>query len=94
MDISAPFFPMILAAGVKTCALGVFVVMIGLLGMLLLSCCYDEKADDDSFWKSEHFEACVIICGLMVVEPFLLLLPEEGRRELIGIIARALPPKT
>lgn len=59
MDISAPFLPMILASGVKPWALGVFVVMIGLLGMLLLSCSYDDRAGDDSFWKSELFKGKV-----------------------------------
>lgn len=82
MDISAPFFPLILAAGVKPWALGGFVVILGLLGLVFLAFCYDDKADDDSFWKSELFEGCIFICGLMVVVPFLMLLPEEVRRSL------------
>lgn len=82
MDIISQFFPMILASGVKTWALGVLVVILGLLGLVLLACCYDDKADDGAFWNSELFEVCVLICGLMVVVPFLLLLPEEVRRSL------------
>ena len=82
MDIISQFFPMILAAGVKPWALGVLVVILGLLGLVLLACCYDDKAEDGAFWNSELFEGCVLICGLMVVVPFLLLLPEEVRRSL------------
>lgn len=51
MDIISQFFPMILAAGVKSWALGVLVVILGLLGLVLLACCYDDKADDGAFWK-------------------------------------------
>lgn len=50
MDIIAPFLPMILAAGVKPWALGVLVVILGLLGLVLLACCYDDKVDDGAFW--------------------------------------------
>ena len=82
MDIISQFFPLILAAGVKPWALGVLVVILGLLGLVLLACCYDDKAEDGAFWNSELFEGCVLICGLMVVVPFLLLLPEEVRRSL------------
>ena len=70
MDIISQFFPLILAAGVKPWALGVLVVILGLLGLVLLACCYDDKAEDGAFWNSELFEGCVLICGLMVVVPF------------------------
>ena len=55
MDIISQFFPLILAAGVKPWALGVLMVILGLLGLVLLACCYDDKADDGAFPSSRDF---------------------------------------
>ena len=63
MDIISQFFPLILAAGVKPWALGVLVVILGLLGLVLLACCYDDKADDGAFWNSELYEGCASPSG-------------------------------
>lgn len=70
------------AAEVKPWALGVFVFLLGLGGLVLLARSDWEKSSDEEPVKSELLEGAFFLCGLMLVAPLFMLLPENVRREL------------
>lgn len=73
---------LVLAAGVKPWALGAFVFLLGLGGLVLLAFSDWEKSSGEEGIKSELLEGAFFLCGLMVVAPLLMLLPEAVRREM------------
>lgn len=75
-------FLMLATAGKVT--LGVLVCLLGLMGLGALALSGWDEEKDNSSWKSELWEGGIFICGLMVVTPFLMLLPEAARESLVA----------
>lgn len=69
-----------LAEATHPWALGVFVFILGVSGLFLLARSGWENEKDSQSWRSQLFEAGIIICGLLVVVPILMLVPEETRK--------------
>ena len=72
-----------LAEATHPWALGVFVFILGVSGLFLLARSGWENEKDSQSWRSQLFEAGIIICGLLVVVPILMLVPEETRKALL-----------
>lgn len=81
----------LLAAGAHPWTLGVLVCLLGLMGLGFLSVSGWEQEKDANSARSQLFDGGIVICGLMVVGPPIMLLPEEVRgnigKEAIMVLA-------